>query len=311
MDVTVLISTFNNSKRLRITLEAFRKCYIPERPKLKWELVLVNNNCSDDTEEVINEYKNYLPIVCVKEPIQGLSRARNAGLRAASGNLVIFTDDDVTPCKEWISIYWSAYLDSPTGYFWGGPIESEFEGEKPDEELLYYAPPSVQGLDFGNIQKIIESDELFVSANWSCPKKILLEVGGFDESLGLNAFSSKKTCGEESDLMLRLKTKGFKGFYLPEAKIKHFVTKSKCTIQHIGNRIEKSALSNPIYFYSDKRFPRLFGIPISLYFKLIITLGFLFIFSPIKKIRLSNYFRFKRLKGRFIGYAFFHKQKIK
>ncbi|MCC6444207.1 MAG: glycosyltransferase family 2 protein [Armatimonadetes bacterium] len=234
MDISVILSTWNNSNRLRITLEAISQCKVPEG--ILWELVLVNNNCTDETDEVARNFADKLPILYIKEPRQGLSRAKNAGIKAARGKLIIFTDDDVKPCRDWIAIYWSAYQANPEGYFWGGPIESEFGNGNIDEELVRLAPPSVKGLSFGSDMKILSPDEYLVAANWACPAEAIRTAGGFDISTGLNPASGKVIVGEETDLMSRLMQMGLVENYLPEAGIKHFVPEDKCSLGHILSR---------------------------------------------------------------------------
>ena len=234
MDLSLIICTWNNSERLRITLDAISSCRIPE--KLTWELVVVNNNCTDNTDEIITEFRHQLPIYYVRETIQGLSQARNTGLKTAAGKLIIFTDDDVKPGVGWISTYWHAYLKKPAGFFFGGPVQSEFEGNKPDNELLAYAPPSVKGLDFGAKERKLKTGEKFVSANWACPVDGLITVGGFDTRFGLDPTFGQARIGEETDLMKRLQKAGLSPWYLPDALIVHFVGWQKSTFAHIAGR---------------------------------------------------------------------------
>jgi len=263
MDVTVLISTWNDAARLAITLDAFAQCEVP--PGLQWQLVIVNNNCTDNTDDVVHSYLKKLPITYVKEPRPGLSQARNTGLKAATGRLIIFTDDDVKPCREWISLYWAAYQKNRIGHFWGGPIESEFEGEMPDEELLRLAPYSVRGLDYGPKEHPLSEKNYFISANWAAPLEAVREVGAFDVSRGLNPQSKRLVTGEESDLMDRLRTRGLTGLYLPRARLKHWVPKEKCTLSHIVKRCEAGALEN----YDKYRFRLMsvvwFNKPVGIY----------------------------------------------
>ncbi|MGH9460276.1 MAG: glycosyltransferase family A protein, partial [Vicinamibacteria bacterium] len=147
-NLSVLISTWNRSQSLSQTLQSISRCTIPAG--LRWELVLVNNNCTDDTDKVAKAFSEFLPIVYVKEPIQGLSRAKNTGLAAASGELILFTDDDVEPCEDWIALYWTSYRATPSGYYFGGPVVSRFELRPPDPELLEVAPPEVRGFEWGS-----------------------------------------------------------------------------------------------------------------------------------------------------------------
>ena len=236
MDCSVVISTWNNSKRLALTLEAFCRCVLP--PTVRWELVLVNNGCLEETRRVAEQFRSRLPLVYVNEPVVGVSRARNTGLAAASGRLLVFTDDDVTPCPQWLSAYWSAYQDRPVGYFFGGPIESKFEGGCPDPSLFHLAPCSVKGLDYGTTAKPLGSQHPFIAPNWACPAAILREVGGFDVRRGLNAVPGRVRVGSETHLMRQLRKQGWCGWYVPAARLTHFVPSNKSTPHHIAVRCE-------------------------------------------------------------------------
>jgi len=265
MDVSVLIATRENAMRLKQTLDAFPELIIPHG--LRWELIIVNNNCTDNTDDVVNEFSSILPISYLKEPLQGTSRARNRGLMGAKGNLVIFTDDDVKPCADWIKIYWQAYNDNSAEYFFGGPIESIFEAGKPDEDLLSAAPYSVRGLDFGKFKKVISNEESFINANWSAPLRAIKQAGAFDIELGLGASPTKLTTGGETDLMYKLRSIGLAGLYLPEARLQHYVPKQKCTLEHILARREAGALHRYIRFGYKGSNIRLFKRPIILYIR--------------------------------------------
>lgn len=260
MDLSLIICTWNNCSRLRITLDSISQCTILSN--LEWELVLVNNNCTDNTDEVVREFTDALPIVYIHEPRQGLSRARNAGLNVASGSLILFTDDDVKPYKNWLMTYWETYKEKPQGFFFGGPVDCEYESVRPDEELLSLAPPSVKGLDWGTKSRTLSSTESLIAASWACPLKELNTVGGFDIHLGLDPSSGKVRGGEETNLMERLKANGLSPWYIPEAKIVHFVPKDKTTLKHISDREEAWGYYLGIKQQENyKQFSKIAGIP--------------------------------------------------
>lgn len=237
MNVSVIICTWNNSRRLAITLDSLvSRLEVPDG--LSWELVLVNNNCTDDTDEVVQRYLDKLPLVYVHEPKQGLSQARNAGLRVASGELLIFTDDDVKPVPSWLASYWFAYQEKGARFFFGGPIDSEFEGAPLDDELRPFAPASVKGLDYGREARALTPSEFFIGPNWACPAATLRQIGQFDTSRGLDPSSGKVKVGEERDLQQRLNRIGVAGWYVPGARLVHLVPGDKCELKHIANRIE-------------------------------------------------------------------------
>jgi glycosyltransferase involved in cell wall biosynthesis len=261
MDLSIVLCTYNNDSRLRITLESFKKLSVPE--ELSWEFVVVNNNSTDRTKEVIHSFSGSLPISYAYEPDQGLSRARNAGLERAQGELIVFTDDDVRPNIDWLTAYWNAYQERPKGYFFGGPIESEFEDERPDEDLLQAAMPSVAGLDFGNEARQLASEEYFIGPNWACPAQYLEPVGAFDEKLGLNPASGEVRVGEETDLMQRLEDLGVHGWYVPGAKIRHFVPAEKATLEHVVAR--RTCGAERAYLPGSPMPFTLLGVPVGLY----------------------------------------------
>lgn len=239
MDISVVISTYNNSERLRISLGAFTHLRCPEG--VDWELVLVNNNCSDETDQVAVEFSDRLPLVYIHEPRPGNCQGRNAGIRAASGKLIVFTDEDVKPAENWLKAYWSAYQQKPEGFYFGGPIESEFENAPPESELAELAPQSVNGLYYGAEPRGLEEGDDFIAPNWACPAADIRAAGGFDTSLGLDPARGRVLGGEETDLMERLRERGLLGWYVPEAKVKHFVPAHKCTLKHIAARVEAAA----------------------------------------------------------------------
>src|SRR5215472_15324200 len=70
MDVSVILCTWNNSKRLDITLNALRGCHMPR--DVRWELVLTDNGSTDDTSTVARRFAGLLPLVYVEEPRPGL-----------------------------------------------------------------------------------------------------------------------------------------------------------------------------------------------------------------------------------------------
>ncbi len=235
MDISIVICTRDNAARLRQTLVNLSRCRIP--PGITWEVVLVNHNSQDDTETVAREMQSSLPLTYVVESRTGLSYARNRSLAAPSGALIVFTDDDVEPDPAWIETYWTAYTTAPTGRFWGGPIESEFEAGEPDWDLVRLGPPSVKGLDLGGeCRKTPGNAPAFVGSNWASPRAAVMKAGGFDLTLGFGAEGQKTIAAEETDLMCKLLLAGMESWYLPAAKIRHFVPKAKVSLRHIATR---------------------------------------------------------------------------
>ena len=252
MDFSVIICTWNNYKILDKTLGYFTQVKIP--PGTQWELVLINNNCNDQTDNVVSRYTDLLPINYIHENRQGVSNAKNSGLNVARGRLIIFTDDDVRPSEDWFNIYWSAYKLKPSGYYFGGPVISEFQAGNIDHELISLAQYSVKGLDWGMDERLLSTKECFIGANWACGMDDLKRVGNFNVNYGLGSNKNKIKIGEETDMMNRLNSLGLKPWYIPEVSIIHYVPEHKSRFKHIMDR--KQALG---YLIAQKKKTRLKG----------------------------------------------------
>jgi glucosyl-dolichyl phosphate glucuronosyltransferase len=80
---------------------------------LDWEVVVVNNGCTDHTEEVIAAFVGRLPLRRDAEPVRGLPRARNRAVDAARGDYVLWTDDDVVVDPGRLAAYLAAFRRHP------------------------------------------------------------------------------------------------------------------------------------------------------------------------------------------------------
>ncbi len=129
MKISVAICTWNREGLLKKTLEQFCQLFIPDN--VEWELIIINNNCTDNTNAVIELFKPHLPIKFFFEAEPGLSNARNKAIDMASGDYILWTDDDVLVNEMWLSAYVDAFRRHPNAALFGGPISPWFEGTPP------------------------------------------------------------------------------------------------------------------------------------------------------------------------------------
>lgn len=102
MKVSVIICTANRSQRLLKTLESIAASALAE--SVEWEVLVVDNNSSDATRQVAGDFckSNPTHFRYVFESKSGKSHALNRGILEASGDVLAFTDDDVTVETTWI-----------------------------------------------------------------------------------------------------------------------------------------------------------------------------------------------------------------
>jgi glucosyl-dolichyl phosphate glucuronosyltransferase len=102
MSITVILCTYNRCESLATALNSAAALQLP--CSVEWEVLVVDNNSSDQTRDLVEEFcRRYSDrFRYLFEPQQGLSHARNAGIRGARGDIIAFMDDDVTVEPTWL-----------------------------------------------------------------------------------------------------------------------------------------------------------------------------------------------------------------
>ena len=86
------------------------------------EVVVVDNNSTDDTRAVAASFGDKLPLKYVLETKKGVAAARNAGIKASTGGILAFTDDDCVADKDWLRHLEAAFTAHPLAGLIGGEI---------------------------------------------------------------------------------------------------------------------------------------------------------------------------------------------
>ena len=228
--VTVAICTWNRCSSLEQTLEGFTRLEAPT--DASWELVVVNNNCTDRTDAVIRAFEGRLPVRRVFEPKPGLSHARNRGVSEATGDYILWTDDDVTVCREWLIEYVNAFRLWPAAAIFGGPIQPWFEGTPPAWLLETY--PTVAGVyaarDFGPEPVPLSTHVIPWGANYAV-RAVEQARHPYDPDLG---YGPGRMIGwEETEVIQALLAEGTQGWWVPGAALRHHVPKHRQTTKYL------------------------------------------------------------------------------
>ncbi|MBW4605918.1 MAG: hormogonium polysaccharide biosynthesis glycosyltransferase HpsE [Hassallia sp. WJT32-NPBG1] len=135
LDITVAIPTYNGAERLPKILERLLTQTGVEN--IRWEIIIVNNNSSDNTAEVIQEYQNNWEANCLLryclETEQGAAWARLRAVREARGRVLGFLDDDNLPAPDWVAQAVTFGAKYPQAGAWSGQIHGDFEVKPPEK----------------------------------------------------------------------------------------------------------------------------------------------------------------------------------
>lgn len=244
MDLSIVICTRNRAARLPEMLTKLRDL---RPPLVSWELILVDNNSSDNTLNVLKDFSlnSSIPITVVLERKNGLSNARNAGWRAARGAIISFTDDDCYPQEDWLITIINTFRDSDAGFVGGrvllfDPEDAPVTIQTSTDEISFPA------------NSYIESGQI-IGANLSCRRALLEAVGGFDTNLGAGTpFHS----GEDTEVLIKASLLGFTGRYEPAIVVYHHhgrKLKSDVTKLYQGYAFGRGALSLKILTNSNAK----------------------------------------------------------
>ena len=184
--ISVVLCSYNGARTIRNTLEGLKKLDYPD-----YEIIVVNDGSTDETVAIVSEYD----IRLISTENRGLSNARNTGLRAATGEIVAYIDDDAYPDPHWLKFLASTFLN--TSFVGVGGSNILPSGSGLIEDCIDNAP--------GNPNHVLISDkeaEHIPGCNMAFRKSALEAVEGFDPGF--------RTAGDDVDICWKLQQRGWK-----------------------------------------------------------------------------------------------------
>jgi glycosyltransferase involved in cell wall biosynthesis len=222
--ISVALCTHNHADRLPRTLNDLGKLEQPTRP---WEVLVVDNGCTDETPNLLADtgwWPPGVPVRIVREERLGLSNARNRALREALGEYLLFVDDDETPDRRWLTSHERDMLAYAPDAL-GGRIDVVFEhGERPawlQDELLGF----LGHLDHGEGRWLSDPATPFYGGNFAVRRDIFPRIGDFDTELGRKG--QVNFGGEDTEFYRRLIADDFRVRWVPDAIIGHRIRVDK------------------------------------------------------------------------------------
>jgi len=258
MKITVIVCTYNRCQMLSKALDSVARSILPE--SLAWEVLVVDNNSTDQTREVALDFCRRYPN-CFRylfEQRQGKSYALNSGVQEARGDIIAFMDDDVTVPSNWLQILTAPLL----GGEWvgaGGRIVAERPIARP-----HWLP--LQGpIDLGaNLalfdlgQSAGELRQAPVGTNMAFRKDIFRKYGVFRTDLGPRPGSEIRH--EDTEFGRRLLAAGERLWYEPSAIVYHAVPEHRLKKDYFLAFSFDSGRATIRTVEPDRR-PDLWGIP--------------------------------------------------
>jgi glycosyltransferase involved in cell wall biosynthesis len=233
----VLIAACGQPALLRRTLISLAAC---EKPVGYAGVIVAENGPRAGLEAIVAEFgAEHCFQYRYSEPANK-SLALNRALVGLDGALVVFTDDDVQAPRETLLAYARGAAGCRGGEFYGGPIIPDYEGAPPPEWLAAMLPRSAAGWKLETAQKTQITRPEFIGPNFAAFADDVLRVGGFDTRLGPGRHMLSP--GEDTEIQERLLANGVRGYYLPDAAMRHFVRSPAATVDFAVHRAERNGV---------------------------------------------------------------------
>jgi glycosyltransferase involved in cell wall biosynthesis len=279
---SIVIATYNRAADLRETLTSLAGL----RPDGPWEVIVVDNNSPDDTRAVVQAAAASFPapVRYLFEREQGRSPALNCGIRAATGAVIVTTDDDVRVPEDWLNQAAGGLHRLRCDYV-GGRVLPIWGGARPDWlpdhggkhwaviALLDYGPDPIQ---FGT--------RVPLGVNMAFKRSAFERAGLFDPHTGRRAGT---LLGQEvREWCIRARKAGLHGFYVPELSLRHIIPAERLNKRYFRRWFYWRGISRALLYERSgldmeapeqtrldfTTVPHIFGVPRYLYRKAWIAL---------------------------------------
>jgi glucosyl-dolichyl phosphate glucuronosyltransferase len=226
MKISVLLCTYNRAESLARALASVAKSQMPD--DAVWEVLVVDNNSSDNTRAVVAEFAEHHPQVFryVFEPKPGKSNALNRGIRETNADVLAFMDDDVQVEPDWLNKLTLAFSDAAYSGSGGRIIpEADFSVPLWLETSEHYALAPLAMFDLGPVPG--ELKEPPFGTNMAFRREVFSHYGDFRCDLGPQPGSEIRS--EDTEFGMRLLRGGERLWYEPAAVVHHDISAKRLT----------------------------------------------------------------------------------
>ena len=298
--VSFIICTYNRDAYIEKAL----RCVASQKTEAtRFELIVIDNKSTDSTASICSrlqaEFTN-INFHYFLEENQGLSHARNRGIKEAKGEILVYLDDDAFIEDNYCENLITFYNDHPEISSTGGKTIPQFENGKPIW-MSSFLLRLVAAVDMGDESIPFPKKFYPIGANMAMRKKLVDQVGLFDTNLGRKGKNLQG--GEEKDFFNRIKDIGFTPWYLPSTVANHVIPASRMTKDFIRKQAHGIGYSELLRVKSigGKAVLTKYFSEIGKWFAtFVICIFYLFTWQPAKAIMLLK-FRFWVSGGLFRG----------
>jgi glycosyltransferase involved in cell wall biosynthesis len=243
MKLSVVVCTYHRYDALVVCLQALRSG-IQTAPEQSYEVIVIDNTPKPARQTQRNfdgaKSKNGKWIACDEI---GLSHARNAGLAAASGEIVAFIDDDAIAVPQWVEEIIAAFERHPDVLAVGGKVVPEYPHGFEPAWLTPKLTELLSCIDWGDKERPLREGEWIVGANMAFRRSVFANGSIFDAALGRKG-SLGLLSNEDIAIIRRIGRDRI--LYDPAMLVRHVIPRDRLTHAWFRKRVFWQALSDQL-----------------------------------------------------------------
>jgi len=237
--VSIIIPTYNRSSSLGMTLDS---CINLTYPKDKYEIIVADNNSSDNTKAIVEEWKlkSDVSIKYILEERQGAHFARNTAAKHSEGEILYYTDDDMLADKNLLTNIVKVFDMDYNIAIVGGKVLPKWEFDPPNWLTKYFKNAPLSLIEKSEKLIIASYDLGIYSCHQAILKEVLFKCGGFNPDI-----EKDKLVGDgETGLSIKILEAGYNIAYVDDAVSHHLIPKSRMTQKYLNGRFSNQGYSD-------------------------------------------------------------------
>lgn len=225
-EIEVVICTYNRAAMLDRTLATLGHQRTPAG--LAWSVLVVDNNCTDDTPTVVERHRRAgLRVSSSREPTQGLTPARRHGIAQSTAPWIAFVDDDCLLAESWIAEAAAFTRAHPDCGAFGGRVRLEWEHVPRDFVLRF--PWAYAAQDHGRQPRRVP---LLVGAGMVVRRSALEQSGWTRRQFLDDRTGERLVSGGDVELALRIGSR-HELWYTPACELRHVIPADRATLRYL------------------------------------------------------------------------------
>jgi glycosyltransferase involved in cell wall biosynthesis len=230
-EISVVICSYNRAKYIR---EALQSLYNQTLPHTQFEVIVVDNASTDNTESVCKDFIAEHPNAAfyyMLESRQGASFARNTGATQVKAPLLCFMDDDAIAAPDFLTNLLAFFREVPAAGGLGGRIIPRYIPEEPNW-MSHYVSSLVGHFHYSDVRTPFKNGKYPLESNMTIKTADFNQIGGFNIKLP-GVSGTLRIGGEGKDFFFRLMQLGRVIYYDPNVRVEHVVETAKLTPEYM------------------------------------------------------------------------------